>query len=450
MSKDVFISYSKRDNDLTVSICRLLETNGVSCWMAPRDVPPGNPFDEAIIDAIESTKATILVLSKHANASRFVWSEVNRAFTKGRPIFTVRVENVEPAKPLELYLARDQWIDAFSSSFEETLHHLGDAICVLLRRQPLREYGDGGDCTVTLVHIEARDTFQLAQLLRANLLLGNRAVEVIDRIRGGEIVEVRRNLPLSGARKLWKEIRSRGGWASVTSASIEATPHIVKSPTGILLARIPAGGFNRRSLNGRTESAVVRIRRPYLMMTVPVTRQLFRDVMGGVRRAQRDRESPLLPMTGVAWDEVMELCARLNAREQLAKGSGYRPPTEAEWELAARAGRDTEYSGSNSYHDVAWYEAMSPAVVGERAPNAWGLYDMSGNVEEICLDHYREEPAQGDDPLAEVEDPRSARVAKGGSYRSKPTELRISARTPATRDGAPWLGIRLVRGANDG
>jgi formylglycine-generating enzyme required for sulfatase activity len=359
-----------------------------------------------------------------------------------RSKFVVVLRSGEPSGSIPGIMRAFYWVDLRGEPYSVSQYR------DLLRKfgvEPRPEYGWGGDCSVALVHIEARDDYRLARFLRVNLQLGGHSLEIIDRVRRGKIVELNGGLPLKGARKLWQDIRDCGAWASVSSPSIEATPHIVKSPTGLVLARIPAGEFRRRSEGCGRESSVVRIHRSFLMMTTPVTRQVFREVMGKVPPAQRNQESPLLPVTNVGWDDVMELCIRLSDREDLPKELAYRPPTEGEWELAARAGQNTEYSGSEAYNDVAWYEAAAPTIVAGRAPNDWGLCDMSGNVEELCLDHYQEEPAHGNNPVFELRDPKAPRVAKGGSYRSKPLDLRIASRTPAEGAGAPWLGIRLVR-----
>jgi hypothetical protein len=132
MAKDVFISYSSHDKSITNEVCEFIEKRGVACWIAPRDVTPGAVFDEAIIDAIETTQALVLILSGSANESPFVKNEVNRAFAKGKAIFTFRIEGVTPGKSLEFYLARHHWTDGFPPPLEEKLGHLANAILALL------------------------------------------------------------------------------------------------------------------------------------------------------------------------------------------------------------------------------------------------------------------------------------------------------------------------------
>jgi TIR domain-containing protein len=128
MPKDVFISHATEDQATAAEVCALLEARGVSCWIAPRDVAPGKVWDEAILDAIESASAFLLILSARANNSSFVKNEVNRAFSQDKPIFALRIEDVQPGRSLELYLARHQWTDGFPPPIDDKVDKLADAI----------------------------------------------------------------------------------------------------------------------------------------------------------------------------------------------------------------------------------------------------------------------------------------------------------------------------------
>jgi hypothetical protein len=91
-----------------------LEQRGFKCWVAPRDVRPGHSYGDEIIRAIERSRCFILALSKASNESPFVAREVERAISKRKPIFPVRIEDVEPSSSLELFISSTQWIDAFA------------------------------------------------------------------------------------------------------------------------------------------------------------------------------------------------------------------------------------------------------------------------------------------------------------------------------------------------
>jgi len=139
LSKNVFISYSTHDQPLAEQICQLLEQRGIACWIAPRDVTPGADYDEEILDAIETTEATVLILSSHANESHYVKNEVNLAFGKSKRIFPFRIEDVAPGKSLAFYLASYQWTDGFRPTLEAGIVRLAAAILALLGRVPPTE-----------------------------------------------------------------------------------------------------------------------------------------------------------------------------------------------------------------------------------------------------------------------------------------------------------------------
>ena len=108
-----FISHAKADAKKAQEIAASLEERGLKCWIAPRDVTAGRTYGDEIIRGIESAKAFVLVLSKGSNGSAFVAREVERAVSKQKPIFVIRLANIEPAPALELFISGTQWIDAF-------------------------------------------------------------------------------------------------------------------------------------------------------------------------------------------------------------------------------------------------------------------------------------------------------------------------------------------------
>ncbi|MCJ7529040.1 MAG: toll/interleukin-1 receptor domain-containing protein [Methyloceanibacter sp.] len=119
-----FISHAKADAKKAQEIAASLEARGLKCWIAPRDVRAGRSYGDEIIRGIESTKAFVLVLSKASNDSDFVAREVERAVSKKKPIFAVRVANVEPAPSLELFISGTQWIDAFGGKLAPHIDRL--------------------------------------------------------------------------------------------------------------------------------------------------------------------------------------------------------------------------------------------------------------------------------------------------------------------------------------
>jgi len=123
-----FISHAKADAKKAQEIAASLEARGLKCWIAPRDVRAGRSYGDEIIRGIESTKAFVLVLSKASNDSAFVAREVERAVSKKKPIFAVRVTNVEPSPSLELFISGTQWIDAFGGKLGPHIDRLASLL----------------------------------------------------------------------------------------------------------------------------------------------------------------------------------------------------------------------------------------------------------------------------------------------------------------------------------
>jgi len=134
MSQDVFISYSSIDNTAADTVCAILEQNGVSCWMAPRDITPGVEFAEAIIDGINSSKLFILVYSSNSNNSKQVFREVDRAVHSGRPVINLRLEDVPLSKQLEYYLSSVHWFNAMTPPLEGHIEKLSEVVKILLSK----------------------------------------------------------------------------------------------------------------------------------------------------------------------------------------------------------------------------------------------------------------------------------------------------------------------------
>jgi serine/threonine-protein kinase len=111
--RDLFVSYSSEDADVARDLRRVLEDGGFSCWMAPDDITGTGTWAEQILDAIESSRALIVLVSGNANASPHVSREVNLALGRKRPILPIRIENVAPDGALEYLLSLVQRVDAF-------------------------------------------------------------------------------------------------------------------------------------------------------------------------------------------------------------------------------------------------------------------------------------------------------------------------------------------------
>ncbi len=132
MAHDAFISYSSKDKAIADAVCARLEQRGIRCWIAPRDVQPGAPYGEEIIDAIQSSLVMVLVLSSNANASPHIPKEVERAVSHGVSVIPLRVEAVMPAKSLDYFISSVHWLDAITPPLDQHLESLANTIRTLL------------------------------------------------------------------------------------------------------------------------------------------------------------------------------------------------------------------------------------------------------------------------------------------------------------------------------
>jgi formylglycine-generating enzyme required for sulfatase activity len=236
---------------------------------------------------------------------------------------------------------------------------------------------------------------------------------------------VERLHPLTGA---------RGGWFSGPwlghGGELErlwlASPCVVELPgdVSVELEQIPAGTFKMGSPEIEADRwddetlHEVTISKPFYLGKYPVTQSQWQAVMGSNPSYFK---VPQRPVEQVSWEDAVEFCKRLSEKPgERESGWSYRLPTEAEWEYACRAGSQTAYSFGDDARllkDFAWFSDNSNSQthpVGRKKPNAWGLYDMHGNVWEWCGDWY------GDYPRGSVTDPTGPnegpyRVGRGGS-----------------------------------
>ena len=128
MKKSVFISHSSKDKRIADDICTRLELLGVGSWIAPRDVPAGGSYGQAIIDGIVECSVCLLLLSEASNKSEAVKSEVERAFHYQKVIVPLRIREVLPGKGIELFVSSSQWVDAFASPIASRIDYLAAVV----------------------------------------------------------------------------------------------------------------------------------------------------------------------------------------------------------------------------------------------------------------------------------------------------------------------------------
>jgi predicted ATPase/Tfp pilus assembly protein PilF len=112
MAYQVFVSHSSKDKAVADALCRALEDQGIRCWIAPRDILPGQDWSEAIINGLNETAVTVLIFSESSGASIQVRREVERSFEKGKEVVPFRIDDVIPTGAFDYYLSSVHWLNA--------------------------------------------------------------------------------------------------------------------------------------------------------------------------------------------------------------------------------------------------------------------------------------------------------------------------------------------------
>lgn len=134
MPHDVFVSYSSEDKLTADAVCNVLESRGIRIWIAPRDVLPGTDWGGAIVDAINRSRAMILIYSASANRSPQIKREVERAVNRGIPLIPFRIEDVPMSKTLEFFVSIPHWLDALTPPLQQHLDRLAETTRLILEQ----------------------------------------------------------------------------------------------------------------------------------------------------------------------------------------------------------------------------------------------------------------------------------------------------------------------------
>jgi hypothetical protein len=138
MAHDVFVSYSSRDKPVADAVVAGLESKGIRCWVAPRDITPGSSWGDAIINAIEASHFMVIILSGNSNRSKQVVREVERAVANNVIIIPFRIEDIDPTGAMAYFLSTEHWLDAITPPLERHIEKL---------QATLQHFQSGGDKT---------------------------------------------------------------------------------------------------------------------------------------------------------------------------------------------------------------------------------------------------------------------------------------------------------------
>src|SRR5215469_5408066 len=407
MAHEIMISYSLQDAPIAERVRTYLEDNGFSCWTAGRDVLEGEDFGAATARAIQGCRVMVLVFSSAANTSRQIIRELKLADDANRAVVPLRIEKIVAAGNFAYFLGAAQWVEAIGGPNTEHLQRLDAA---------LRRYVGRGENATAGSQPIAMPTTPNQPLSEHRA--GPKTFEPQKKKSERRWVRPRNAYFAWGLGLLLV-----GGlvWKSGKMAiSRQAKPGTAKvnSSDNLKYVWIPPGSFRMGCSDGDADCSAderpahsVRITRGFWMgqTEVPVAayRQFYQQTGRVAPTAPPFRQGDNDPAVGVSWHYANAYCG--------SWASG-RLPTEAEWEYAARAGTTTSRYGD--LDQIAWHNENSNATthaVGQKLPNAWGLYDMLGNVWEWCSDWYGTYSAS---PAIDPQGPASGqqRVGRGASF----------------------------------
>ena len=218
----------------------------------------------------------------------------------------------------------------------------------------------------------------------------------------------------------------------IQSAKPQTLTEILPGGIKLEMVKIPSGSFFMGSNEDNSEKPIHQVNlKEFYLGKYPITQEQWQAVMGN--NPSHFNKNPKNPVEQVSWNGCQEFCQKLF----ILTRKKYRLPSEAEWEYACCAGTQTRYffgNNSQQLRDDAWYQRNSAGrthFVGEKKPNAWGLYDMHGNVWEWCKDdwhdNYQEAPTDGrawSDHFSQ----NNRRVLRGGSWDSKYLDCLLTKR----------------------
>jgi formylglycine-generating enzyme required for sulfatase activity len=254
---------------------------------------------------------------------------------------------------------------------------------------------------------------------------------------GTAIAQFSTAVPIGSVLTFELTVNDAAGMQSNDSCVI--TVSVISSPINDLLDSmiyLPTGIFMMGSEDDEYDSTPVHqvSLQGFWIGATEVTQAQYKAVMGvnpSYFQAPSYPNSENRPVEMVSWDDAREFCAALS----LVKGRTYTLPSEAQWEYACRAGTDTLYSFGNDdslLGNYAWYVLNScnqTHYVGTKLPNAWGLYDMQGNLSEWCLDSWHENyTGAPTDGSAWEPDAGTDRVLRDGQYGFYASDLRLARR----------------------
>jgi hypothetical protein len=132
---DIFISYASKDKNIADTICAKLEQQAIKCWIAPRDIKPGEEYASGIVRGIDNCKCMVIVFSSASNASKHVLREVERAVGVGAVVLPFRIEDIMPTDSMDYFLKVAHWLDAKDMNLDQAIAKLATTTAGILDQE---------------------------------------------------------------------------------------------------------------------------------------------------------------------------------------------------------------------------------------------------------------------------------------------------------------------------
>lgn len=456
----LFVSHVSADRAAAMEIVAELERRGVPCWIAPRNVTPGQPFDDEIASAIENSRAMLLVFSEHCNTSEYIRREVTVAGECHKVVIPFRIENAEPKHGLRVRLSDLHWLDGFASR-EGAL----DELVNTLPAEP--EQGAETDAPPPVAPPAAPSAAASAAPVVAPRparppALTLAAVGAV----AGLVVLTGLGLwllpPMLGGVTALSAGKERALKPGDTFRECKICPEMVVAPAGSFTMGSPETEPGRTALEGPQHQ--VTFDRPFAVGRYDVTFDEWDACVadGGCNGYKPDSAGwgrGRQPVINISWDDANAYVDWLKRKT----GRPYRLPSEAELEYVTRAGTTTPFWwGDSITTDQANYNG-TPYPAGPKgeyrgrtlpvdafSPNPWNLYQVHGNIYVWTSDCWRQD-YQGapTDGSAWSSGDCSYRAIRGGSWDYDGRYLRSASRLGyPTSTRANWLGLRVARSSS--